>query len=84
MSNYDGVKITFLVDIKTLSTCLTNNILYLLFVSEENHACFELTSKIIDFLLIENDVQPDTLIILSEEEIVFIDLGNEEIFLINN
>ena len=43
--------------------------------SEENHACFELTSKIIDFLLIEGDSQPDTLIILSEEEIVFLDLG---------
>lgn len=44
-------------------------------IAEENHACFELTSKIIDFLLIEGDSQPDTLIILSEEEIVFLDLG---------
>ena len=44
-------------------------------IAEENHACFELTSKIIDFLLIEGENQPDTLIILSEEEIVFLDLG---------
>ena len=45
------------------------------FCLEESHACFQLTSRIIDFLLIENDTQPDTLIVLTEEEIVFVDLG---------
>ena len=35
---------------------------------------FQLSSKIIDFIVIETDSEPDSLIILSEEEIVFIDL----------
>ena len=43
-------------------------------ISEENHVCFELTSKIIDFHLIDGCTAPDSLIILAEEEIVFIDL----------
>ena len=45
--------------------------------NDENHIVFELSSKVIDFLVIENELEPDTLIILSEEEVVFIDLGSK-------
>ena len=46
------------------------------YYSEENHVCFVLTSKILDFIIVESDVNtmPDSIIILAEEEIVFIDL----------
>ena len=43
--------------------------------NDENHVVFELSSKVVDFAVIENDNEPDTLVILSEEEIVFVDLG---------
>ena len=47
-------------------------------VSEEDHVVFELSSKIIDFIVTETetetDREPDCLIILSEEEVVFLDL----------
>ena len=43
--------------------------------NDENHIVFELSSKVIDFLVIENEYDPDTLVVLSEEETVFIDLG---------
>ena len=43
--------------------------------NDENHIVFELSSKVVDFLVIENDYDPDTLVVLSEEEVVFIDLG---------
>ena len=46
--------------------------------NDENHIVFELSSKVIDFLVIENEYDPDTLVILSEEEAVFIDLGSIE------
>ena len=44
--------------------------------NDENHIVFELSSKVIDFLVIENEYDPDTLVVLSEEETVFIDLGS--------
>ena len=46
--------------------------------NDENHIVFELSSKVIDFLVIENEFEPDTLVILSEEETVFIDLSSIE------
>ena len=50
--------------------------LYSLHVSEEQHVVFELSSKIINFIVTESeaDSEPDSLIILSEEEMVLLDL----------
>ena len=43
--------------------------------NDEQHIVFEMSSKIVDFLVIENDYDLDTLVLLSEEETVFVDLG---------
>ena len=42
---------------------------------DDNHVVFDLSSKVVDFAVVEaEDGQPDSLIILSEEELVAVDL----------
>jgi len=43
---------------------------------DEQHAVFDVTSKILDWVIVENENNlPDSLIVLSEEELVCVDLG---------
>ena len=42
---------------------------------EELHTVFDLTSKIIDWVVVEQEDTPDSLLGLSEEELVCVDLG---------
>ncbi|RXG51543.1 Lethal(2) giant larvae protein-like 2 [Armadillidium vulgare] len=48
-------------------------------MQDDNHVTFNLTSRVIDFLVTEDEEKGDvsTLVVLAEEEIVFIDLATE-------
>ena len=44
---------------------------------EEKHSVFDLTSKISDFVMIEDSAGPNTLVILAEEELAAVDLQTD-------
>ena len=52
-------------------------------MSKFQHTVFDLTSKIVDFAVINDGHAPNTLVVLSEEEFVCIDLVSRLVTAIN-